>query len=94
MENNFSDKIPLDMMGKDPLDMNQYKKIFGTCRIPGKIRDSLSFNADSRHIVVAKNNNVSTYVYNNGGVDNPTIGLKYSLSAPFLTKLFKHQSTN
>ncbi|KAJ8960981.1 hypothetical protein NQ318_020285 [Aromia moschata] len=51
------DKIPLDRMGRDPLDMNQYKKIFGTCRIPGEKRDSLEYNSDSRHIVIARNNN-------------------------------------
>lgn len=46
-------------MGKEPLDMNQYKKIFGTCRIPGEKLDGLEYNSDSRHIVIAKNNNVS-----------------------------------
>ncbi|KAJ8983433.1 hypothetical protein NQ317_005898 [Molorchus minor] len=51
------DKIPIDKMGKDPLDMNQYKKIFGTCRIPGEKRDTLEFNSNSRHIIVARNNN-------------------------------------
>lgn len=38
--------------------MNQYKKIFGTCRIPGVTKDSLEFNLTSNHIVVVKNNNV------------------------------------
>ncbi|CAH0557685.1 unnamed protein product [Brassicogethes aeneus] len=52
-----NDNIPLDKMGKDPLDMNQYKKIFGTCRIPQDKRDGLEFNHDSRHIVIARNNN-------------------------------------
>lgn len=54
----FSDKIPLDKMGKEPLDMNQYKKIFGTCRIPRENIDSLEFHPDSTHIVIARNNNV------------------------------------
>lgn len=45
-------------MGKDPLDMSQYKKIFGTCRIPGTKRDSLTFN-NSNHITVIHNNHVS-----------------------------------
>nr|CAI5848338.1 unnamed protein product [Callosobruchus analis] len=53
----FGDQIPLEMMGASPLDMNQYKKVFGTCRIPGERRDSLQFNPDSRHIIVARNNN-------------------------------------
>nr|CAH7723878.1 unnamed protein product [Callosobruchus chinensis] len=52
----FGDQIPLETMGASPLDMNQYKKVFGTCRIPGEKRDSLQFNPDSRHIVVARNN--------------------------------------
>lgn len=57
----YRDKIPLDMMGKDPLDMNQYKKVFGTCRIPGLKRDRLEFHPDSTHIVVACNNQVCFY---------------------------------
>ncbi|KAB7506160.1 Carnitine O-acetyltransferase [Armadillidium nasatum] len=52
--------VPLDMMGKDPLDMSQYFKIFGTCRIPGVTRDSIAFHGQSdnppTHIVVAHNN--------------------------------------
>lgn len=55
----FRDKIPLDMMGKDPLDMNQYKRVFGTCRIPGVEKDGLVFHSGSKHIVVVHNNNVS-----------------------------------
>lgn len=54
----FSEKLPLDKMGKDPLDMNQYKKIFGTCRIPQLKRDALEFNPESKHIIIARNNNV------------------------------------
>ncbi|KAI4464457.1 carnitine o-acyltransferase [Holotrichia oblita] len=50
------DKIPIDMMGKDPLDMNQYKKVFGTCRIPGLKRDSLEYHPTSTHIAVVNNN--------------------------------------
>ncbi|XP_049280996.1 carnitine O-acetyltransferase-like [Anopheles funestus] len=49
-------KIKPEMMGKIPLDMSQYEKIFGTCRIPGKDRDSVQYNPRSRHIVVACNN--------------------------------------
>ncbi|XP_044750467.1 carnitine O-acetyltransferase-like [Coccinella septempunctata] len=49
--------LPLDKMGKDPLDMNQYKKIYGTCRIPRPIRDELQFNPNSKHIIIARNNN-------------------------------------
>ncbi|KAG7311587.1 hypothetical protein JYU34_002635 [Plutella xylostella] len=49
--------IPVEMMGKSPLDMSQYKKIFGTCRIPGEKKDRLSFN-DSKHITVLHNNHI------------------------------------
>lgn len=46
-------------MGKDPLDMNQYKKIFGTCRIPKEGTDELEYHPDSTHIVIMRNNNVN-----------------------------------
>uniref|UniRef100_A0A182JAU3 Choline/carnitine acyltransferase domain-containing protein n=1 Tax=Anopheles atroparvus TaxID=41427 RepID=A0A182JAU3_ANOAO len=49
-------KIKPEAMGKIPLDMSQYEKIFGTCRIPGRERDSVQFNPRSKHIVVACNN--------------------------------------
>ncbi|CAG9825538.1 unnamed protein product [Phaedon cochleariae] len=52
-----NDQLPLDKMGKDPLDMNQYKKIFGTCRVPKKNVDEIEFNSESRHIIVVRNNN-------------------------------------
>ncbi|CAK1603225.1 unnamed protein product [Parnassius mnemosyne] len=51
------DKIPVEMMGKSPLDMAQYKKIFGTCRIPGEKRDKLSFN-DSKYVTICHNNHI------------------------------------
>lgn len=54
------DQIPKDRMGKALLDMAQYKKIFGTCRIPGHNMDQVEFNPGSRHIVVAYRNGVST----------------------------------
>lgn len=66
--NIWSDQLPLDKMGKEPLDMNQYKKIFGTCRIPKSNRDALQFNPTSRHIVVVKNNNFFKLdILNNNG---------------------------
>ncbi|CAH0726668.1 unnamed protein product, partial [Brenthis ino] len=52
-----NDKIPVEMMGKNPLDMSQYKKVFGTCRIPMEKRDKLSFN-DSKHMTVMHNNHI------------------------------------
>lgn len=51
------------MMGKSPLDMAQYKKVFGTCRIPHEKRDKLSFN-DTKHITVIHNNHVSVIIFN------------------------------
>lgn len=50
-------------MGKELLDMNQYKKIFGTCRIPQEKRDALQFKPDSKHIVIVRNNNVRQYSF-------------------------------
>lgn len=54
-----SHAIPIERIGKDPVDMSQYYKIFGTCRMPGKNRDVLHF-ADPRnppnHIIVSHNN--------------------------------------
>jgi len=44
--------IPVDRQGGKPLDMQQYFKVFGTCRIPGLPSDSQTFHPDSRHIVV------------------------------------------
>lgn len=53
------------MMGKNPLDMSQYKKIFGTCRIPMAKRDKLSYN-DTKYVTVMHNNHVryfSLHIY-------------------------------
>jgi len=49
-------KLKPDMMGKVPLDMSQYKKIFGTTRNPAPSRDVLVYNPKSQHIVVAYKN--------------------------------------
>lgn len=49
-------QIPAEKMGKAPLDMSQYNKIFGTCRVPGMPEDAVQYNPDSTHIVVASNN--------------------------------------
>ncbi|XP_042207020.1 carnitine O-acetyltransferase-like isoform X2 [Homarus americanus] len=52
--------LPLDRMGKDILDMSQYFKILGACRIPGVTRDRIHFYGHEpntpKHIVVAHNN--------------------------------------
>lgn len=50
------------MMGKNPLDMIQYKKVFGTCRVPHAKRDKLSFN-NSKHVTVIHNNHVRLMIY-------------------------------
>lgn len=42
-------------MGKSELDMQQYKKAFGTCRIPGLPSDSMEYYPDSKHIAVIVN---------------------------------------
>jgi carnitine O-acetyltransferase len=42
-------------MGKAEMDMQQYKNVFGTCRIPGLPGDSIEFNRDSKHIAVVVN---------------------------------------
>lgn len=56
--------VPVERMGKDILDMSQYFKVLGTCRIPGVTRDTIQFYGQSsdppKHIVVAHNNHVST----------------------------------
>ncbi|XP_055585607.1 carnitine O-acetyltransferase-like [Uranotaenia lowii] len=49
-------QIKPEMMGKAPLDMSQYSKIYGTCRIPGHPADSIEYHPGSSHIVVASNN--------------------------------------
>lgn len=52
--------VPVDRMGKDILDMSQYFKVLGTCRIPGVTRDTIKFYGQDpdppKHIVVAHNN--------------------------------------
>lgn len=52
-------EIPAEKAGKFPLDMSQYKKIYGTCRIPARNVDKLVYNPQSRYIVVVHKNAVS-----------------------------------
>ncbi|KAK3881695.1 hypothetical protein Pcinc_013879, partial [Petrolisthes cinctipes] len=64
--------VPVERMGKDVLDMSQYFKVLGTCRIPGVTRDTLQFYGQSsdppKHIVVAHNNHFFKIdVYGKGG---------------------------
>lgn len=52
-------EIAADRMGKALLDMGQYGRIFGTCRIPAPEFDQIEYNPDSKHIIVAHRNAVS-----------------------------------
>ncbi|KAK2719245.1 carnitine O-acetyltransferase-like isoform X3 [Artemia franciscana] len=45
-----------DKLGESYLDMSQYYRLFGTIRTPGPNCDELTLNPDSRHIIVAHNN--------------------------------------
>ena len=45
--------IPVDMSGKNPMDMRQYYRLFGATRIPGQTKDSQIVNGDSDYIVIA-----------------------------------------
>ncbi|XP_019851983.1 PREDICTED: carnitine O-palmitoyltransferase 2, mitochondrial-like isoform X1 [Amphimedon queenslandica] len=44
------------MINAFPLDMVQYKKLFGTTRLPYKERDELVTTSDSRHVIIMRNN--------------------------------------
>lgn len=64
-------KLPLETMGKLPLDMSQHGKMLGTCRIPGMECDQLVFAPEGpgspRHVIVAHNNHffkVDVYDHN------------------------------
>ncbi|UYV77451.1 CRAT [Cordylochernes scorpioides] len=48
--------LPLEQAGGAPLDMSQYYKLLGTCRIPHIPADALEFHTSS-HIVVCHRNN-------------------------------------
>lgn len=56
-------QISADRMGKALLDMGQYRKIFGTCRIPATEFDQIEYNPDSKYIIVAYRNGVLIYNY-------------------------------
>lgn len=51
-------EIAAEKAGKFPLDMAQYKKIYGTCRVPAREVDEIVFNPNSKHIIVAYKNGV------------------------------------
>ncbi|KAF1746694.1 hypothetical protein GCK72_023151 [Caenorhabditis remanei] len=54
-----NDKLKQDMAGKAPLDMSQYKFLFGTTRIPKLGADEIKYGCDYKetlkHIVVIRN---------------------------------------
>lgn len=52
-------EIPADKMGKALLDMGQYGRIFGTCRIPAAEFDRIEYNPTSKYVIVAHRNAVS-----------------------------------
>ena len=39
-------------------DMKTYYNLFGVNRVPGEPKDSLMFNPNSKHIIIAHNKNV------------------------------------
>ncbi|KAI9555588.1 hypothetical protein GHT06_018103 [Daphnia sinensis] len=51
-----SGKLEQDYLGKSPLDMSQYTKVFNGCRIPGLKTDTIRHALDSNHIIVVHNN--------------------------------------
>ena len=51
--------LPVEFAGKQPIDMKTYYNLIGVNRVPGEPKDSLIFNPNSKHIIVAHNKNVS-----------------------------------
>jgi len=49
-------KLKQDYLGKSPLCMSQYTRVFSGCRIPALPKDSPHQCPDSKHIIVAHNN--------------------------------------
>ncbi|XP_065345556.1 carnitine O-acetyltransferase-like isoform X1 [Cloeon dipterum] len=66
-----SNEIAQEKMGPHPLDMSQYFKVLGTCRIPAEKRDKLRLPNEkdpAKHIVVVHNNQFfKVNVYGNHG---------------------------
>lgn len=61
-------KIPVAKIGKNELDNGQFGLVYGTCRIPARTCDKMSYNPCSKHFVVMYKNNVriileKTYIY-------------------------------
>jgi len=47
--------LPQDRVGKNELDMSQYRTLFGTARIPVKGRDTMLKYPEAKHVVVISN---------------------------------------
>ncbi|KAJ1552622.1 hypothetical protein HK405_010617, partial [Cladochytrium tenue] len=65
-----SGKLPADTAKAGPLCMNQYRYMFGVCRVPGAKEDTVyhSFPSPSKHIVVlARNQLYRVQVLNDDG---------------------------
>ncbi|KAK5646754.1 hypothetical protein RI129_005218 [Pyrocoelia pectoralis] len=71
----LSGELPIDRTGDIERDMSQYKKMFGTCRIPHQFSDENAFHPNAEHIIVAYKNQVKhVVVYSfNKLVDNSDI---------------------
>lgn len=52
--------LPQDKVGKQPLDMSQYRNLFSTSRIPFQGRDKLMKYTNSRHVLIISNGNYYT----------------------------------
>lgn len=51
------ERIPVEMSGKQPMDMITYYRLFGMTRMPREGNDVQTFNSNSKHIIVAHNKN-------------------------------------
>jgi len=49
--------LPVEFMGKQPVDMKTYYNLFGVNRVPRENVDQLMFNPNSKHIIIAHNKN-------------------------------------
>lgn len=45
-------EIPLSRMGNRILDNSQFKRVFGTCRVPGLQEDTMRYHPNSKHVVI------------------------------------------
>lgn len=56
----FSGDVAVEVSKEGVMCMNQYKKMFSTCRVPGLIQDTLltNFESNATHIIVLLKNQV------------------------------------